>query len=300
MRQAPPFFEGFEQLDFQAGGVRFRGVVGGQGPPILLLHGFPQTHVAWRLVAPQLAKSFTLIVPDLPGYGDSRTQSATPRWTKRRVADALAVLMGGLGHRRFGIVGHDRGARAGYRLALDHPDRVTAFASLTVVPTLEALEAIDKDKAFAAFHWFMFAQPFDLPERLLACDPDAFFDTAMTKMSVDIDRFDRNAMQAYRMAFRDPAVRHAMCEDYRAAMNEDLAHDTADRAGGRQLACPVLVLWPDAKMSALEPTPRQVWQRWAGDVDGKAIAGGHLQPEESADQVLTELLPFLARSRARA
>ena len=298
-RQPPFFFENFQELDVKAGDVRFRGVIGGDGPPLLLLHGYPETHVAWRLVAPQLAKSFTLIVPDLPGYGHSTTLSVTPRWTKRRAAASLVSLMGALGDERFGVVGHDRGARVGYRLSLDHPDKVAAFASLAVVPTLDAVEAIDKDGALAAFHWFLLAQPFDLPERLLAGDPDAFFDAAMAKMSIGIDRFDADALRAYRTAFRDPAVRHAMCEDYRAAMNEDLAQDRDDRAEGRRLACPVLILWPEAETSANKPTPLETWRRWADDVTGTAIAGGHLQPEESPGEVLAALLPFLARTRSK-
>ena len=293
------FFENFQKLDIEIADVRFQGVIGGNGPPLLLLHGYPETHLAWRLVAPQLAQSFTLIVPDLPGYGDSRTRSTIPRWTKRRAAASLVVLMKALGHERFGIVGHDRGARVGYRLALDHPSEVTAFASLAVVPTLEAVEAIDKDRAFAAFHWFLLAQPFDLPERLLSGDPDAFFDAAMARMSIGINCFDADVLQTYRAAFRDPAVRHAMCEDYRAAMNEDLAQDREDRATGRRLACPVLVLWPDTAHSASEPTPMQIWRRWADDVTGTAIAGGHLQPEESAGEVLAALSPFLIGKRCR-
>ncbi len=297
MTETPAFFETFGKLDFESADVRFRGVIGGNGPPLLLLHGYPETHVAWRLIAPQLAGSFTLIVPDLPGYGDSRVRSTGRRWTKRRAAASLVGLMEALGHQRFGVIGHDRGARVGYRLALDHPGKIDAFASLAVVPTLDALDAIDKDGALAAFHWFLLAQPFDLPERLLSSDPDAFFDAAMARLSVSIDRFDVQALLAYRTAFRDPAVRHAMCEDYRAAMNEDLDQDQADRAAGRRLACPVLVLWPSSGDRASEPTPLRIWRRWAADVTGTEIAGGHLLPEESAGDVLAALLPFLGKPR---
>ncbi|HEX5006863.1 MAG TPA: alpha/beta fold hydrolase [Hyphomonadaceae bacterium] len=154
---APLFFPGFRALDINAGGVRFAGVIGGAGPPLLLLHGFPETHVAWRKVAPALAHHHTLIIPDLPGYGASRPHAMTPRWTKRRVGEALVALMRTLGHERFAIAGHDRGARAGYRLALDHPGVVTCFASLTVVPTLDAMSAVDYHYAQKNYHWFLLA-----------------------------------------------------------------------------------------------------------------------------------------------
>ena len=150
--------------------MRFTGVIGGSGPPVLLLHGYPQTHIAWRRVAPALAERHTVVVPDLPGYGASRPHDMAPRWTKRRVGEALVMLMDSFGHTRFAVVGHDRGARAGYRLALDYQERVTAFASLTVVPTLDAMAGVDSNFAAQNFHWFLFAQEADLPEHLLERD----------------------------------------------------------------------------------------------------------------------------------
>lgn len=290
-----PFFPGFAPLEAEAGGVAFRGVIGGAGPAVLLLHGYPQTHLAWRHVAPRLAQSFTVVAPDLPGYGASRTRPDAPRWTKRRVGAALQALMACLGHRRFHVVGHDRGARAGYRLALDHPRSVARYASLTVVPTLDVWAGVDADFGHANFHWFFLAQPFDLPERLLAADPDAFIESALARMAGGPGNVDARALHAYRQAFRDPRVRHAMCEDYRAAAREDLELDAADRAAGRLLQCPVLVLWPSSRSA--RPSPLDIWRRWAGDVRGRAIRGGHLQPEESPDEVLAELLPFLLDGR---
>ncbi len=293
--EPPPFFPGFRRLETEAGGVRFAGVVGGEGPPVLLLHGYPQTHVAWRRVAPALAEQHTVVIPDLPGYGASRPHATAPRWTKRRVGDALAALMDSLGHGRFGLVGHDRGARAGYRLALDHPARVSAFASLTVVPTLDAMAGVDFRFATRAFHWFLFAQEADLPERLLAADPDGFLDRALAGMTGGRDVIEPAALDAYRVAFRDPAVRHAICEDYRAALGEDLALDAADREAGHKLSCPVLVLWPGADAVPGRPTPVEVWRRWADDVAGAATGGGHLQPEDAPDEVLGSLIPFLGQ-----
>lgn len=287
----PDMFPGFTPLLVDTGEVSFKGVTGGSGPPLLLLHGYPQTHVTWRHIAPELARHFTVIAPDLPGYGASRTMSDQPRWSKRRVAQALVEMMEHLGHSRFAVVGHDRGARVGYRLALDHPQRVTRFASLTVVPTLDVWDTVDKSFGLANFHWFFLAQPFDLPERLLAADPDAFIKNALSKMAGDLTNIDPQALDAYVTAFRQPSVRHAMCEDYRAAANEDTAHDAADRAAGRLLQCPVLVLWPKAYNGARAPL--HIWGQWARDVRGAAIEGGHLQPEESPRAVMAQLLPFL-------
>jgi haloacetate dehalogenase len=294
--EADQWFKGFSSLDACAGGVQFSGVTGGSGPPVLLLHGYPQTHVTWRHIAPVLTQSFTVVVPDLPGYGSSKTQETHPRWTKRRVAKALVDLMTSLGHERFAVVGHDRGARAGNRLALDHPERVAAYASLTVVPTIDALAAVDKDFALKAWHWFFLAQPADLPERLLAADPDAFIEAALARMAGGLERIDARALEAYRLAFRDPAVRHAMCEDYRAAVNEDSGHDASDRAAGRRLDCPVMVLWSEEERKAQRITPIEIWSRWATDVTGRAIRGGHLQPEESPHEVLADIVPFLIRA----
>ncbi|MCP1117205.1 alpha/beta fold hydrolase [Robbsia andropogonis] len=290
---APPFFPSWQRIDAEAGGVHFAGARGGDGPPLLLIHGYPQTHIAWRKVAPELAEHYTVIVPDLPGYGSSRPSDMSPRWTKRRAGDALAALMTHLGHERFAVVGHDRGARVGYRLALDHPTRISAYASLAVLPTADAMAAMDYRAAARAFHWFFLAQEADLPERLLAAAPDAFIDQALDRMTDGRDIIEPAALDAYRAAFRDPLVRHAICEDYRAAMNEDLALDLGDLKAGRKMPCPVLVLWPEADHPSKQRTPIDTWLRWADNVSGKATSGGHLQPEDAPGEVLESLLPFL-------
>lgn len=287
------FFPGFARLDIETDDVSFRGAMGGTGSPVLLLHGYPQTHVAWRLIAPTLARSYTTVVPDLPGYGNSRTRNDQPRWTKRRVASALVALMDRLGHEQFAVVGHDRGARAGYRLALDHPQRVTAYASLSVVPTLDAFARVEKTFALDAWHWFFLAQPADLPERMLAADPDAYIDAALAKMAGGLERLDPLALEAYRTAFRNPDVRHAMCEDYRAATSEDLEHDASDLAAGRKLACPMLALWSEMEQKASNTSHVDTWSRWAGNVAGAGLPGGHLLPEDSPNEVLAALENFL-------
>jgi haloacetate dehalogenase len=287
------FFPGFGRLDTKVHGVRFAGVIGGSGLPVLLLHGYPQTHITWRKIAPDLSRSYTLVIPDLPGYGASRPEAMQPRWTKRRVGAALVALMRSLGHHRFAVVGHDRGARVGYRLALDHPGVVAGFSSLAVVPTLDALSGVDHRFATKNFHWFLFAQDSDLPERLLAAAPDVFIDRALATMAGGLERVDPAALAAYRLAFRDPAVRHAICEDYRAAMNEDLELDAADRAQGRKLRCPVQVLWPAEETRRGVPDPIASWSCWADDVTGATTRGGHLQPEDAPDEVLAALRSFL-------
>lgn len=293
---AEDFFPGFAALDVETADVSFHGRIGGSGSPVLLLHGYPQTHIAWRRVAPTLAKSRTVIAVDLPGYGDSRTSNDQPRWTKRRVADALVALMDRLGHERFAVVGHDRGARAGYRLALDYPERVAAYASLTVVPTLDAFAGVDKTFALDAWHWFFLAQPADLPERMLSVDPDAYIEAALAKMAGGLKRIDPSALDVYRTAFRNPDVRHAICEDYRAAASEDLAHDASDFAAARKLACPTLVLWSERERRAKNTSPVDIWSRWASNVTGKALSGGHLLPEDAPDEVLSALEGFLIES----
>jgi haloacetate dehalogenase len=295
-----PFVPGFRRLDAEAGGVRLVGAVGGEGPPVLLLHGYPETHVAWRRIAPALAEGHKVVIPDLPGYGASRPDAMVLRWTKRRAGAALVSLMDGLGHRRFSVAGHDRGARVGYRRALDHPERVAAFASLAVVPTLDALAAVDHRAATKAYHWFFFAQPAPLPEALLAADPDAVIDAALDRMTGGRHVIEPEARDAYRSAFRDPAFRHAICEDYRAALDEDLALDIADREAGRRLSCPVIALWPAADIVQGRPAPDAVWRRWADHVTGVATSGGHLQPEDAAEEVQRAILAFLVRSSRAA
>lgn len=286
------WFEGFKALDLHAGGVEFAGVIGGSGPPVLLLHGYPQSHITWRHIAPRLAATHTIIAPDLPGYGDSKVDDFEPRWTKRRVAEALVLLTERLGWKQFSVVGHDRGARVGYRLALDFPEKVSAFASLTVVPTIDVFERMDRQFGLAAWHWFFMAQPDGLPEAMLSHDPDTFIETTLTKMAMGLSNLEPDVVDAYRNAFRDANVRRAMCDDYRAGAGEDIEHDRADRSTGRKLQCPVLVLWPQGK-SAPERTPLDVWKGWADDVRGEAIPGGHLQPELSPEDVLAHLEPFL-------
>lgn len=307
MRQISPtarLFDGFSVLDCTTPRVRFAGVTGGEGPPVLLLHGYPQTHATWHAVAPALAARYSVVIPDLPGYGRSQVHDAGP-WGKRAVAAELVAMMHALGHERFAVVGHDRGARAGYRLALDHPGRVSAYCSLAVVPTLDIWPAVDREFAKSAFHWFLFLQPGDLPARLLAADPDAFLDTTLNHMAGGIEKLHPAAVADYREAFRKASVRDAIIEDYRAAYGPDADHDAADRASGRKIPCPLLVLWPKQRLVAAGMdsgtlTATDVWRRWADDVRGLDISCGHLVPEQAPGAVIDALVPFLdATSRGR-
>jgi haloacetate dehalogenase len=290
-----PLFPGFRVRRLRRADSEVHAVVGGNGPPVLLLHGYPQTHAAWHRIAPMLAREFTVIAPDLRGYGDSVGPVGGPphqAYSKRAMADdVLALMRDELGFERFAVVGHDRGGRVGYRLALDHPEAVQAFSSLTVIPT-EAMWA-NAGMAFGlkAYHWYLFAQPFDLPERLLRADPAYFLDWTLRGMALDPERIAPAARAAYHAAFARESVRHAMMEDYRAGATIDLAHDRDAIAAGRRLACPVQILWSEGA-----PDPQPVWRAWADAVEGAPITAGHLLAEEAPQAVLDHLLPFLQRT----
>ena len=289
--------QGFARRTVEGRAAQIHVAMGGAGPPVLMLHGYPQTHLAWHCIAPDLAQDFTVIAPDLRGYGESRLVGGPgePKdFSKRAMALDLVDLMHALGFDRFAVVGHDRGARVGYRLALDRPDMVSAFASLTVIPTIEVWDRADKSFAMGAYHWFLFAQPADLPERLVAADPGFFFDWTLRRMAKYHDRLAPAAVAAYRAAFLKPEVRHAMFNDYRAGATLDSEHDDADRRAGRRLRCPVFVSWEKGRYESGE-TPIDIWRKWANAVGGTPIDAGHLQAEEAPEAVLGHLLPFLRR-----
>lgn len=292
-------FPGFHRHQFPANAGVVHAVVGGAGPPVLLLHGYPQTHVAWHRIAPELANNYTVVASDLRGYGDSvaAPDADVAAYSKARMGDDQFVLMDSLGFQRFAVVGHDRGARVGYRMALADASRVTGFVSLAVYPTVEMWEKAGKNFGMTAYHWFMLAQPFDLPERLIGADPDYFLDVTLKRMATRSDTFHPAAIEAYRVAFRKESVRHAICQDYRAGAYIDPLDDEAVRSRGDKLRCPVMVLWSEPKTERPEDkSPLEIWLRWAENVRGIAIAAGHLLPEEAPDEVLAELLPFLSQT----
>jgi haloacetate dehalogenase len=286
-------FEGFERslVETREGHVLVRR--GGSGPPLLLLHGHPQTHVMWHLVAPRLAREFTVVAADLRGYGGSWKPEATPDhepYSKRAIAREQVEVMRRLGFERFSVAGHDRGAYCAYRLALDHPERVDRIAVLDIVPAGEAWRRADARFMLGWWHWAFLAQPAPLPERLIGSDPDGFY------LRGDRGRlFAPEALAEYRRSFSDPETIHAMCEDYRANATYDRAVDEADRAAGRRLACPVLVLWAGRDdLGALYGDPLAVWRAWADDVRGRALDCGHYLAEEAPDETFEELRAFFA------
>jgi haloacetate dehalogenase len=287
---------GFTRRRVQTGEVALHVAVGGDGPPVVLLHGYPQTHVAWHAVAPRLAERFTVVCPDLRGYGASDKPPGDPdhqRYAKRAMAGDVAALMAALGHDRFAVVGHDRGALVGHRLALDSPAAVSRLAVLDVLPQLDMWAAMNRDFGLAGWHLFFLAQPPDLPERLIGADPDLFLAHTVRAWDGGDGVVTAEALAAYREAFADPRTIHATCEDYRAGATVDVANDGADRDRGRRISAPVLLLWGQPPGMELPFDPLAVWRRWAGDVDGGPLPCGHFLAEERPDEVADALRRFL-------
>jgi haloacetate dehalogenase len=293
-------FEDFKSdvIDVGPTAIAFRW--SGAGPPLLLLHGFPETHAMWRLVAPTLAEHFTVVCADLRGYGASGAPPSTPDhapYAKTAMAADMVTLMKQLGFERFAVVGHDRGGRVAYRLALDHDERVDRLVVLDVVPTGEALDRADARLALGYWPWSLLAQPEPLPERLIGAAPEAFVDAALGGWGSNPESFPPNIRRLYVDALRDPASAHAICEEYRAATTLDYAADREDRAASRQINAPTLVLW--AASGPLDlwyddiGGPLAVWRAWARDATGKALAGGHFFPEQNPQDTLAALQAFL-------
>jgi haloacetate dehalogenase len=294
-------FVGFAErfVDVGIGSVFIRR--GGHGRPVLLLHGFPQTHAMWHSVAPSLAEHFTVVVADLPGYGSSRRHRVdddeVSTFSKRAMAVELVTMMQSEGFEHFSVVGHDRGGRVAYRMALDRPDRVDHLAVLDVVPTSDVLERADDRLGFAFWPWFLLAQPAPLPERLIVADPEAIVDHALSEWGSDADAFPTDIRDLYVQALRDPATVHTVCQEYRAALTEDRTDDVADVRSAQRIDCPTLVLWSEGDSIdtwyAGEGGPLAIWQRWSTSVTGRAIRGGHFFPEQNPVETVAELLAFL-------
>lgn len=288
-------FDGFTRR-IATDGAEIHTLVGGEGPPLLLLHGFPQCHAMWSRVAPRLAERFTVVLTDLRGYGQSSKPSGDPAhetYCKRTNGRDQVAVMAALGFDRFRLAGHDRGARVAHRLVLDHPDRIERVAFLDVVPTLEVFARIDQRMATAYYHWFFLIQPNNLAERLIGADPDFYLSQVLGSIGSTADIFDAEAMDAYRTAFRDPATVHAMCEDYRAAASIDLEHDRADRAAGRKVDGPALLLWGrNSAVGRLYDDPLGIWRGYAPSIRGREMPAGHFIPEEAPEETAQALLDF--------
>ena len=294
------WFEGFEGALHPAGEVELFARTGGNpsGRPLLLLHGYPQTHAMWHRVAQDLGRDFSLVIPDLRGYGDSGKPAAAPGHTqqsKRAMAADMAALMSGLGHRRFAVAGHDRGARVAHRLALDHADRVERLAVLDIVPTLDMYERTDQRFATWYYHWFFLIQPAPLPERMIGGDPAFYLRTKLGGWgAAATSHIEPAAYAEYERCFCRADTIHASCEDYRASATIDLEHDRASREAGEKIACDTLVLWGERGVVARLYDPIALWQaQCSGRVEGRVQPSGHYIPEELPEATAAQLRAFL-------
>jgi haloacetate dehalogenase len=273
--------------------IELHHVVEGSGPPLLLLHGFPQTHVCWDAVAERLKDDFTVVRPDLRGYGDSQTHAAD--FSKRAMAGDVLALMRDHGFARFAVAGHDRGGLVAQRLALEHRQAVSHLAILDIVPVLDMWESVGADMALGAYHLFFLAQAPDLPEKLLAGAPQAFVDPFLDRWCAVDGAIPDAARAAYHAAFARPESIRGVCEDYRAGATVDLAHDRADRDAGRRIAAPLLVLWQEPGGTPAPFDPLAIWRQWANDVTGHGLNAGLFLPEERTDEVATALRELVRR-----
>ncbi len=296
---AVDFFPGFAERRIATPEAELYARIGGSGPPLLCLHGFPQTHIAWRHAAPALGSRFTVVVPDLRGYGASQivaSDDSHSTYSKRAMARDVIALMAALGFERFAVAGHDRGGRVAYRLALDAPERVSALATLDIVPTLDTWEGLDYRAAYRTYHWMFLAQAAPLPERLIGADPDFYLERTIASWLGKPDAIEPAALEAYRVAFRRPEAIHAACEDYRAGFGIDVDNDRADRQTGRRIACPVLALWgggPTTRSAGFDALG--IWRSWASDVRGEAFPCGHFLMEEMPERTTAALLAFFTK-----
>lgn len=281
---------GFRWYDIETGEGSIRTAVGGSGRPLLLLHGHPQTHLTWHKVAPALAREFTVIAPDLRGYGDSSKPEGGPghiNYSKRAMALDQVEVMTALGFDRFSVVGHDRGGRVAHRMALDHAKAVEKLVLIDIAPTATMYARTDMQFARRYFWWFFLIQPYPLPERLIAADPDFFLDTHIAGQIKIEGSVDPRVMAEYRRCYADPATRHAICEDYRAAATIDLKHDTAD--GDKRVTAPLTALWGSRGTVGALYDVLETWREKATDVRGHAIDCGHSPQEEAPDALLEAL-----------
>lgn len=291
----------FTRRRIDTGEVALHVAVGGSGPPIVLLHGFPETHLCWHAVAPRLATRFTVVCPDLRGYGESdkpEGDATHERYSKRVMARDMLTLMNRLGHTRFAVAGHDRGAVVGFRLAMDHADAVSHLALMSVIPPIEQWASLSGQLGLAAYHLYLLAQPSPFPERLIGCNPDLFLTQILDGWSATPDAIVDEARAAYQQAFRDPRTIHAICEDYRANAGLDVHHDAADRDAGRKVVAPLLAMWEQPEGVQLPFDPLGVWRRWADNVQGQSLTCGHFLPEERPVEVSNALAAFFGESSA--
>ncbi|CAM4153693.1 alpha/beta hydrolase [Vreelandella rituensis] len=289
-------FQGFRTFDIDNDGIRIHGRIGGEGPPLLLLHGHPQTHLIWHRLAERLARHYTVVATDLRGYGDSSKPAGEPdhaNYSKRSMAADQVAVMGELGFKDFFLCGHDRGGRVAHRLALDYPKAVRKLMLLDIAPTLAMYEKTDRTFATAYFHWFFLIQPAPLPETLIEASPEDYIKRTMGGRHGNLEIFEPGAISEYQRTLAQPGAAHALCEDYRASNTIDLEHDRDDRAAERLISCPTRILW--GKHGIIERCfdPLREWRSVAKHVDGEALSCGHYIPEEVPDALFQRLLEFM-------
>jgi haloacetate dehalogenase len=294
----PAHIDGFDYRRHAVGDASYQVAQAGDGPAVVLLHGYPQTHYCWRRIAPVLADAYTVIAPDIRGYGETVAPPGGPLgegYSKREMAADVVALADQLGIERFALVGHDRGGRVAYRLALDHPERVERLALLNIVPTVEQFDRVTPTNAVDYWPWFLLAQPAPFPERLIAAAPDHYVRSVIEAWAAFPERIGSQAIEAYIAAFDENTIA-ATCADYRASFHLDRPLDADDRRGGRRIQPPLLAIWGELDEGFEGPTA--IWQRWAERVEGRPLPAGHFIPEETPDELLALLGAFLSRGRA--
>ena len=288
-------FERFENLQIDANGTTINLVKGGSGPPILMLHGYPQTHAMWNKIAPRLAEDFTVVCPDLRGYGDSAKVEGDPdhiNYSKRVMAQDQVDVMQNLGFEQFYLVGHDRGGRVSHRLTKDHPDNVLKLVTLDIIPTRTMFQIVNKDFATNTYHWFFLIQPYDFPERVIGADPEFYAGRGFNRVKDADTVFTPEALNDYLRCFNNPGTIHAVCEDYRAGASIDLVHDDADFE--QKVNCPMLAMWSSTGYVGRTQDVLKIWQNYATDVRGKSLTCGHYIAEEMPDEAYAAIKEFLS------
>ncbi|WP_298984861.1 alpha/beta hydrolase [uncultured Roseibium sp.] len=295
----PDLFPGFKSETVETEEAQLFCRIGGSGPPLLLLHGYPQSHTCWHKVVPLLADRFTLVLPDLPGYGKSSIPPLSQdhqAYSKRAMADGIVELMRLLGFDKFHLAGHDRGGRVAYRMALDHPHAVNRVAVLDILPTFDYWEKLDRQFGLKVYHWMFLAQPAPFPEKLIAASPVRFLEHTLASWtgSKNLDCFSEEALDDNRAWFRDPDRISATCEDYRAGATIDFEHDNLDHQAGKRILIPLLALWGEKGIATSVKSPLDVWRSWCPYAEGRSVPGGHFLPEEAWQETAEELQKFFA------
>lgn len=287
-------FEGFDTRQIETSGTTINLVTGGSGPPLLLLHGYPQSHVMWHKIAPRLAQDFTVVAPDLRGYGDSGKPEGDPEhmnYSKRVMAQDQVDVMAALGFDEFLLVGHDRGARVSHRLTKDHPQRVQKLATLDIIPTHRMFQIVNQAMATNTYHWFFLIQPYDFPEKVIGAGPEFFVRRGFDNVKDSAQVFPPEALQEYIRCFCDPATIHGTCEDYRAGASIDLVHDEADF--DNKINCPMLAMWSETGYVGRTQDVLSIWKEYATNVRGQSFTCGHYMAEEQPDEIYAAIKAFL-------